>query len=133
MKYYDSLVVFSHPEKLPYIDKLVYGIGFNIGDSDQDETSSNLHEYIKYLSAIQKWAFVDGGSVDGNIWTDKEGNQRKYTIDDDVLKSYVENAFAATPIDYMVLYNCKTSFLNDETDGDFITKNIRALWKRGIC
>lgn len=134
MEYFDSLVVFSHAEKLPSIDKPVYGIGFMLGGCDQEEMTNNLHGYIEYLCALQKWVFVDGCTVDDddiNIWIDKEGAVRRLSLKDEFFKGYIADAYAQRPIDYMILYNCNMSFKNDEvTENGFITKNIRGLWKR---
>lgn len=134
MKYYDSLVVFSHSQKLPSLAKPLYGIGFKLGGSDQDEMTSNVQSYIEYLCALQKWVFDDKCTIDDkdiNIWIDKEGNAGKFSLKDEFFKNYIADAYAKRPIDYMILYDCNMSFKDDEiTENDFITKNIRALWKR---
>lgn len=134
MKYYDSLVVFSHSQKLPSIAKPLYGIGFKLEGSDQDEMTSNVQSYIEYLCAVRKWMFEDGCSIDYNdinIWIDSEGTTRRFSLDDEFFKNYLAEAYAKRPIDYMILYDCNMSFNDGEiAENDFITKNIRALWKR---
>lgn len=132
MNCYDCLVVFDKAYRIPSIEKLAYGFGIPHYEKSQDELEIDIQNYVEYLCALIKWLY-EGGTVDGenySIWIDPEGNIRTFSLDDDFFITYLQNAYKERPIDYMVIYNANSSFLDNEVERDFITKNIRTLWKR---
>lgn len=77
---------------------------------------------------MQKEGKIDDGNY--SIWYDREGTKYNYSMENEFFIGYVADAYADKPIDYMVVFNAKTSFLNDEVDNDFMIKNIRRLWTK---
>lgn len=129
MKYYENLVIFNEPLQIPTIgNNLVYGIGITYTNLEQEALLVKIQGYVEYLCAVQRWA-SEGGTIDDSNWIDKEGNIRKLSYSDEFFVNYIGESYEANPIDYMVLMGCKTSFLNNEVDNDFIIKNIK-IWKR---
>jgi len=132
MEYYDTLVVLAQPERIPGVEKPVCGFGIPHCDMKQDVMTTGIQYYIEYLCGIQRW-IAEGGKIDdenSSILYEKEGTKHNHSLEEEFFDIYEADAYADKPIDYMVIFNANTSFRNDEVDNDFITKNIRGLWKR---
>lgn len=135
-KNYDSVVVFDKAIRIPYIEKTIYGFVLNQEDSETEDLEKEIHSYVEYLLALVKWN-SEGGTIseDASIWFKDDDTVYIFSKYDGYLADvYLPDAYKQNPINYKILYGNAPKFdEGDLYDNNFITKNIRGLWKRGNC